>query len=445
MDRRRLLLVGAALGLVVILAGLLLAGAIKSPATVAAQAEPPPMTVLTEPAVSRVLTQSLFVAGTVEPRTVYEARAIGSTEAGRTVYTAVHVKRGDRVGAGRRLAEVSGRPIIVLPGSFPGYRDLLPGAEGKDVAQLQRALRARGWYRERVSGVMDSGTKAAVSRMYGSMGYRPIEVGLDELESAEQQATSARRTLAEANAALGAAQRNSPDRGALVRAVDYAREDLVRALEASEKAADAAGPTLPVAEYLFVPTLPATVLDVPATVGAEASGVAVRLSSGALIVRGQLDPVQLKTVAAGQRAEIVTGDTRLAGHVELVEDAPPQTVAQADGPGVSQPQQASAVIVPDSPIAGALLGAPARVVVTAKSSDTPVLSVPVTAVVSKSSGVTVVVVRQADGETREVEVRTGFLGDGYVEIQPTTGTVNDGDQIVVSSRGGAHVASQSGY
>lgn len=445
LGRRRLLLLCAAFVLAVILGGVLAAGAIKSPATVAAEAQPPPLTTLTEPITSRVLSKSIFVAGTVEPRAIFQARASGAADGGRSVFTAVNVKRGDRVAVGQRLVEVSGRPIVVLPGTTPAYRYLLPGTQGKDVEQLQRALAVKRWYRGATSGVMDEDTKAAVARMYSALGYRPVEIGVEELAAGQAQVTSARRALAEANASLKGAKAGSPERGSLERAAGYAREDLAQAEHSRDNAAAKAGPTLPVGEYLFVPTLPATVMEVPAAVGAEANGVAVRLSSGALIVRGVLDPVQRTSVAAGQKAEIVVGDARIAGVVELVEESSAVTDSAGSGgagPVASQPKM---TIVPDEPITASMLGASARVVVTAQTTQTPVLAVPIAAIRSQSSGTTTISVASNGTDYREVEVQPGFLGDGYVEIQPVQGVINEGDLVVVSSHTDGPTVAQPEY
>ncbi len=51
---------------------------------------------------------------------------------------------GTRVESGGQVLELSGRPVFVLAGTTPSYRDLAVGGTGDDVAQLQRGLAALG-------------------------------------------------------------------------------------------------------------------------------------------------------------------------------------------------------------------------------------------------------------------------------------------------------------
>ncbi|MDF5756530.1 peptidoglycan-binding protein [Spongiactinospora sp. TRM90649] len=52
---------------------------------------------------------------------------------------------GDRVTRGRRLFEVDDAPVTLMYGTMPAYRALEPGAEGRDVEQLERNLDALGY------------------------------------------------------------------------------------------------------------------------------------------------------------------------------------------------------------------------------------------------------------------------------------------------------------
>jgi hypothetical protein len=51
---------------------------------------------------------------------------------------------GDEVGCGGVLYRVDDRPVLLLCGTVPAYRDLRRGDRGKDVRQLNRALHVRG-------------------------------------------------------------------------------------------------------------------------------------------------------------------------------------------------------------------------------------------------------------------------------------------------------------
>ena len=87
------------------------------------------------------------------------------------VVTSVQVSHGEEVAAGDMAVEVSGRPVIVLPGRFPAYRDLVLDDSGPDVAQMQRALAELGLRAEEPSGVMDAATVRQSDMMYERVGY----------------------------------------------------------------------------------------------------------------------------------------------------------------------------------------------------------------------------------------------------------------------------------
>ncbi|WP_307481197.1 peptidoglycan-binding domain-containing protein [Microbacterium trichothecenolyticum] len=92
-------------------------------------------------------------------------------KAERTLLSKVVVGSGDRVRFGDLVAEVSGRPVFAIPPTVPLYRDLIVGAEGTDVRSLQQFLIDRDFYGVRVTGELDSGTIAALTRMYAAVEY----------------------------------------------------------------------------------------------------------------------------------------------------------------------------------------------------------------------------------------------------------------------------------
>lgn len=425
--------------LAVILFGILAAGLIKSPATVAAEAAPPPASTLTEPATLRQISRTVLSSGTVGPAVVYEARAGASKEDTLNVFTSVKVKRGDSVRAGERIVEIGGRPVIVLPGRVPTYRDMVPGSTGRDVRQLQLALTKLKYFSGPADGTFDAATKSAVAAMYEDLGYAAPRIGEDSLENVNQEVVSAQRSLSEAEASLRVASRvpgNGAEKASLRRAVTYAREDLARARSALIKAQSISGAMLPSSEFLFVPTLPATVLEVPAQVGAQASGVAVRLSSGPLVVRGALNPSENSLVEPGQSAELIVGGQRVPGVVERLEQAAPTEGAvsgSGSANGSAAANQPSVVISPNTRLPSALLGQNVRVVITTESTPSPVLAVPIAAIQTTPSGESVVKVVTPNDGVQEVSIRTGFLGDGYVEVVPTAGGLSQGDSVVVST------------
>jgi hypothetical protein len=178
--RQRVLLIITACALAVCVLGLVATFFIKSPAQRAAEQAPPPPTVLTSPVVKQVLTQQVTVRGTVVVSSKVPVGYLGS--ASPAVVTGLPVGVGDEVVAGQVVAEVSGRPIIVLTGEIPAYRSLYPGDKGKDVAQLQASLEALGRLASYRSGTYDWATEVAVDKLYKDLGYEsPDSVPLGEV------------------------------------------------------------------------------------------------------------------------------------------------------------------------------------------------------------------------------------------------------------------------
>lgn len=203
LGRRRRILIWVVAGAVALTgAGVVLAGAIRSPAQVAADAAAPPASVLADRVERRVLTSSVVVRGTVTAeQSLAVSPGAGATAAagtgGKPVVTRVNKQPGAAVQAGEVLVEVSGRPVFALAGALPGYRDLKPGATGKDVGQLQEGLKALGHATGKdPAGTYGAGTKAAVTALYAALGYTPRPADpadAEKLQAAEDAADTAQR------------------------------------------------------------------------------------------------------------------------------------------------------------------------------------------------------------------------------------------------------------
>lgn len=90
------------------------------------------------------------------------------------VVTAVGVAVGHGVGPGEVLIAVDDRPLIVLEGEFPSFRDVAEGTSGTDVAQLQRGLIAAGFAIGDDSGYFGEETRQALIGLYARVGYTPM-------------------------------------------------------------------------------------------------------------------------------------------------------------------------------------------------------------------------------------------------------------------------------
>ncbi|MEV4186652.1 peptidoglycan-binding domain-containing protein, partial [Streptosporangium canum] len=153
----------------------------------------------------------------------------GAGGAGGTPQRVTTAPKPGPIRAGQVLMQVNGRPVFAMEGKKPMYRPLVPGTEGDDVKQLQRALRVK------VTGVFDAATVAAVKRWYAKRGYKAQEPDLESrktLQQLRQAVQTAKETLA--------ADRKALDEGLDVRPLrirlDNARRDLRSAEKALEEA-----------------------------------------------------------------------------------------------------------------------------------------------------------------------------------------------------------------
>ncbi|MGW4051593.1 peptidoglycan-binding protein [Streptomyces sp. NPDC004779] len=450
---------------------------VKSPAQAAAEAAAPPPSVLTAPVERRVLSSSVITRGEVVAEQMVEVTPRGAVGEGGTgpVITKISVRPGSAVRAGQVLMEVSGRPVFTLEGTLPVYRDLRPGATGDDVRQLQRALRKIGHdTAPDAAGDFGAGTKNALGAFYASLGYDPVPAHAedgDPVAEARLRVTSSERALEDAEDALRgrrAADAEAPasdatpggsasasagtrdDDDGLQKSVLRAREDLVAARTALTAAEAASGPTLPAAEVVFLKGFPARVDAVIATAGGEATGTAMTLSSGKLVVQAYVPEYQKDLIRAGHGAEIyseVTG-TSAKGQVTSVTDkrlTAGSAAGQEQGEGSGSPQDGSGAtsqggvgwlvgITPSTPLKADLTGQDVRVTVIAASTGGEALVVPITAISSGADGRTTVTVLEADGDRRQVEIRTGTAGDGFVAVtSETADMLTQGDRVITGA------------
>ena len=135
--------------------------------------QPPEVVPVTDLLRREVLEQSLTLRGTLTPAERASPRFAAGIEG--KVITAVAVEPGAELESGRVLLEVEGRPVIVLTGGFPAWRDFTLTMKGPDVSQLQSALAELGFYEDedQVPGAVGHRTLNAVLALYQSIGYEP--------------------------------------------------------------------------------------------------------------------------------------------------------------------------------------------------------------------------------------------------------------------------------
>ncbi len=245
--------------------------------------------------------------------------------------------RDTRLGEGAVMLTASGRPVFVLQGEIPAYRDLVPGTSGDDVRQLKQALARLGFDPGPVDGTYDEQTSSAVTQWYTSAGWEPFgptmaqRANIRTLE--ESSADAAKTKLAAVAAATAAAlavesanataehanNAAAADVEAQTAALDKANADLANATLAVEAARATADHLLRVAtvdraakiadrKRLMVTSGSSTPLAVEAARAkaehanqAARADIHVKIAQRALVV---MDPRQTRTARAAADAQL---------------------------------------------------------------------------------------------------------------------------------------------
>ena len=190
-------------------AGYAAAAQIRSPAEIAARTAAPKPSPLLVPVEERVLSTNVVTRGTARfgsPQQLLLAPSALKPHVGRITQVPLP---GSELREGDVVIVASGRPVFLLEGTQPTFRDLGPGVEGEDVLQLERALVRLGIDPGPVDGAYDSGTEAAVADWYERNGYTAIgatEVQLAAISALEVDLTTARLDIFAAEDSIGAAE-----------------------------------------------------------------------------------------------------------------------------------------------------------------------------------------------------------------------------------------------
>jgi hypothetical protein len=379
-------------------AATLAAQVVKSPAQAAADSAPPPPSLLSAEVEHRVLSDSIVLRGTVIAGQMVDVTPVVEGEGIRSALVSrLPVGTGTTLAPGQLIVEVSGRPVFVLPGALPSYRDLTEGARGDDVAQLQAALveLGHGTGDDR-PGAFGPGTTEALAAFYAGIGYEPLTAPV----GGEPEA---------GDAAAGSAM-------------------------------------LPAGEVVYLADFPARVDRATTVVGAEVSGPVLTLSAGELRVTGSLQPHHRDLVRTGQTVRIhseLSGDTAEA-RVDVVAEAmdmeaPSEYGVVPEGFGDGAAPGYAVSVIPTEPLDSGWAGQDVRLTMEAATTGEPVLVVPVSAISARADGEVFVQVLEPDGSQRDVRVTTGVTGDGSVEVRSADGDhgLSVGDDVVIGTNAGA--------
>ncbi|MFF2622675.1 efflux RND transporter periplasmic adaptor subunit [Oerskovia jenensis] len=241
----RLIWLVAGIAVLSLLAGIVVSRLVVSPAQAAADAKAPDAGLITVPVEKKVIANDVTLRGDVKYDDAVQVKVETADLGGPAVVTGQVPALGAELGQTSIALEVSGRPVIVLPGDLPAYRTLRVGVSGPDVAQLKAALTAVGIDPGKAdSNVYDAATATAVDKLYANVGYPSPSSGdeaKDGVEAATQGVKDAEDALTSARADL------STSRGGATDVEKLEADNAVRGAERNLAAAQA-GPTDPAAE-----------------------------------------------------------------------------------------------------------------------------------------------------------------------------------------------------
>ena len=196
------------------------------------------------------------------------------------------------------MLTASGRPVFVLKGESPAYRDFVLGISGDDVLRLEQALKRLGFDPGDVDGTYDEQTAEAVAQWYESAGWEPFGPTLAQLAHIrmlkQSLADATKNELTASATAAGAAR--------AVKAARAAAEEKNKAAaaELAARTADrgALATTSDGGEPLAVEAARAKAGYADTAADAE---IAARIASRALVV---LDPRKTRTERMAAQAQL---------------------------------------------------------------------------------------------------------------------------------------------
>ena len=433
---------------------------IQSPAEAAARTAPPTPSPILVPVEERVLSSNVITRGTARfglPQSISLAPSPLKAEAG--IITTLPA-REDQLKEGDILLTASGRPVFLLQGDIPTYRDLTAGLSGEDVRQLEAALKRLKFDPGAVDGVFDEKTSAAVTNLYTAAGFTsftPSEEQLANLRSLENELAMAvnEKAIAENTLALAPlsikaaqAQRNAEvasSSGSSQAAAQLNGDIAVKTAEEAQKAAErevkrltnlvdqltaeyeaARNKTdspMPIDEVVFLPSFPVRVEEIKAKVGDAANGPVITVTNNNLAIDSSLPLAEAPLVKPGTKVAIDEPDLGLqaTGVVSRVADTP--GTDGADGYHIY-----FETLVDETKVK--LEGVSLRLTIPVQSTGEAVTVVPISALFLAADGTSQVQV-QKDGKLEFLEVKPGLSADGFVEVTPVDSELAEGQLVLV--------------
>jgi len=205
-SRKRLFLAVVAVAVAFGAGGYLLGQQLESPEDARAVVAAPEPSLIAVPVASEALSNDVVVRGDAEFEGAVDLVLDATLGDGASRVVTGRVPEIDTdVIEGDVVIEVSGRPVFVLEGDLPGFRDFKPGLDGDDVLQLEIALQRLGFLSVEPDRLYGSATEDAIVSMYEAAGYEPRAESEGEeaqIKAAEKAVEAARTQLANANDGL---------------------------------------------------------------------------------------------------------------------------------------------------------------------------------------------------------------------------------------------------
>ena len=181
---------------------------IQSPAEMAARVAPPQPSPILVPVEEKILSADVVTRGTArfglpQPLSLAPSPLKGTPG----VITTLPV-RNTQLNEGDVVLTASGRPVFLLQGKVPAYRDLVPELSGGDVRQLKQALQRLGFEPGDIDKPFDQQTSDAVGRWFKSKSWEPFGPTRDQLmalRTLERDWIDAFKAKAAASAAVATA------------------------------------------------------------------------------------------------------------------------------------------------------------------------------------------------------------------------------------------------
>jgi len=184
---------------------------IESPADIAIRTAPPTPSPILVPIESRKLSVNIVTRGTARFGLPQPFTIVPSNLKTGPSLIATLPKVNSQLKEGQVVLTASGRPVMLLLGKTPTYRDLSPGISGDDVFQLERRLKRLGFSPGKVDGLYDEKTSRAVSAWYRARNWEPFSSTkrqLADFRSLEQDLVQAKKQKLATAAALSTAKLN---------------------------------------------------------------------------------------------------------------------------------------------------------------------------------------------------------------------------------------------